>query len=94
MEKKTKKLQLRKETIAVLNGEKMAHIVGGGSGFTEHPPCGPNAVWILIDPINEKGECKCKETYVGNPYIGCFPEQGQPSDNLCTIRTNRGCTNC
>ena len=29
MEKKTKILQLRKETIAVLNGERMSHVVGG-----------------------------------------------------------------
>lgn len=37
MEKKTKKLQLRKETIAVLNGEKMSRVVGGRHGYCEPP---------------------------------------------------------
>lgn len=83
MEKKIKKLQLRKETIAILNGEKMAHIIGGGSGLTGPSPCGEYAEWFIIGPGPDNGACKCIENYVGDPYVQCRP-QVTVTDNLCS----------
>lgn len=86
MEKKTKKLQLRKETIAVLNGECMSHLIGG----MDLKQC------VMDGKMYNIGSVVYKDGY---QYVcmtdGLWQRGDIPgSDTLCTLQTNCGQATC
>lgn len=91
MEKKTKKLQLRKETIAVLNGESMAHIVGGAGAMAVGERCDfghecvPGAICV-VHPGVQYGICVAAGEDPGFLSKGktiCQTTKAQSCDSIC-----------
>lgn len=69
MKKKTKKLQFKKETVAILDGGKMTNVIGDNLSpeYSKGPEtfCHNGGEWICINTTPTFGYCKCKPTYGG-----------------------------
>ena len=104
--KKKKKLQLHKETIAILNGEKMSQIIGGGADVcpeTAEYKFGEAGLRCYCKEgfgMNEDGKCVTFDLLVGLTSM-LVPGAGQAlclgiglTINYCPIQGDTGIVKC
>lgn len=88
MEKKTKKLQLNKETVAVLNSEKMSRVRGGAAMFCGYDAECPEGMMCAEGMCMESGWDTwtiIMPTHRTNTCLTCNPGH-QDSCGLCTTK--------
>lgn len=91
MEKKSlnKKLQLNKETIAILDKDQQSQILGGGLPVTKDIKCSPGTLDCTIQPATIENTCMyteancltrspkdCPSNVVGCNSVTCYTSPG------------------